>query len=183
MPRSLLMGQTIWRPLLITALLILMLDLFYGSVVKQSAERGVEISYTRFRDELAADNVKKVTLRGNYVRGEFRAKVMLPAPQEPKGALQANTFFNCNLPSLGDPTLLPELNARKVEVMVVPAEGSTAGNLLIYLLPWLLILGVWWFVMRGMKTQGPGAMMGSFARSGAKAYNSERANVAFVDVA
>jgi len=41
------MGQTIWRPLLITALLVLLLDLFYGAIVKQSAERGAEISYSR----------------------------------------------------------------------------------------------------------------------------------------
>jgi cell division protease FtsH len=177
------MGKTIWRPLLITGLLVLMLDLFYGSIVKQAAERGAEISYTRFRDELAAGNVKKVTLRGNNVRGEFRSKVALPAVLDQRGANVDTTLFNSNLPSMGDPTLLPELAARKVEVVVLPAEGSAAGNLFIYLLPWMLILGVWWFIMRGMKSQGPGAMMGGFARSGAKSYSSERANVTFADVA
>ena len=177
------MGQTIWRPLLITALLVLLLDLFYGAIVKQSAERGAEISYSRFRDELAADNVKKVTLRGNNVRGEFRAKVLLPATLEQKGELVGTALFNCNIPSLVDTTLLPELAARKVEVLVLPAEGSAAGNLFLYLLPWLLILGVWWFIVRGMKAQGPGAMMGGFARSGAKAYISELINVTFADVA
>jgi cell division protease FtsH len=177
------MGKTIWRPLLITGLLVLMLDLFYGSIVKQAAERGAEISYTRLRDELAAGNVKKVTLRGNNVRGEFRSKVSLPAVLDQRGANVDTTLFNSNLPSMGDPTLLPELAARKVEVVVLPAEGSAAGNLFIYLLPWMLILGVWWFIMRGMKSQGPGAMMGGFARSGAKSYSSERANVTFADVA
>jgi len=177
------MGKTIWRPLLITGLLVLMLDLFYGSIVKQAAERGAEISYTRFRDELAAGNVKKVTLRGNNVRGDFRSKVALPAVLDQRGATVDTTLFSSNLPSMGDPTLLPELAARKVEVVVLPAEGSAAGNLLIYLLPWMLILGVWWFIMRGMKSQGPSAMMGGFARSGAKAYSSERADVTFADVA
>jgi cell division protease FtsH len=177
------MGQTIWRPLLITVLLILLLDLFYGSIVKQMAERGVEITYSRFRDELAAGNVKKVTLRGNSARGEFRAKLMLPAVLDQKGELVDTALFNCNLPSPGDPTLLPELAARKVEVLVLPAEGSAAGNLFLYLLPWLLILGVWWFIVRGMKAQGPGAMMGGFARSGAKAYSSELIKVTFADVA
>jgi len=177
------MGKTIWRPLLITGLLVLMLDLFYGSIVKQAAERGAEISYTRFRDELATGNVKQVTLRGNNIRGEFRAKVALPAVLDQRGATVDTNLFSSNLPSMGDPTLLPELSARKVEVVVLPAEGSAAGNLFIYLLPWMLILGVWWFIMRGMKSQGPGAMMGGFARSGAKAYSSERANVTFADVA
>jgi cell division protease FtsH len=178
------MGKTIWRPLLITGLLVLMLGLLYDTIVKQAAERGTEISYTRFRNELAAGNVKKVTLRGNNVRGEFNTEVVLPAATlDQKAGTLTTALFGCNLPSMGDPTLLPELSARKVEVVVVPAEGTAAGNLVIYLLPWLLILGVWWFIMRGMKSQGPGAMMGGFARSGAKAYNAERANVTFADVA
>ena len=178
------MGQSIWKPLLITALFVLLLDLFYGAVVKQAAERGAEISYTRFRDELAADNVKKVTLKGNSAKGDFRTPVkMPPAIADPKAAPVEVAAFSCNIPAMGDPTLLPELASRKVDVSVTPAEGSAAGNLLLYLLPWLLILGVWWFVVRGMKAQGPGAMMGGFARSGAKAYTSERVDVTFADVA
>ena len=177
------MGQTIWKPLMITALLVLLLDLFYGSIVKQTAERGPEISYSRFRGEVAAGNVRKVTLRGNSVKGEFRAAVKLPAASVQKGALLDATFFSTNLPSIDDPSLWPELSSRNVEVTVIPAEGSAAGNLFLYMLPWLLIIGVWWFVMRGMKSQGPGGMMGNFARSGAKAYTSERIEVTFADVA
>jgi cell division protease FtsH len=177
------MGKSIWRPLLITGLLVLLLNMFYGSFVKQSAERGVEISYSRFRDELSANNVKKVTLRGNSVRGEFRTKVALPAVLNQKGQVVDTALFNSTIPSIGDPTLLPELTARKVEVQALSPDGSAAGNLLVYLLPWLLIIAVWWFVMRGMKSQGPGAMMGGFARSGAKSYTSEHINVTFADVA
>lgn len=177
------MGKSIWRPLLITGSIILLLNLFYGSFVKQAAERGAEISYTRFRDELAANNVKKVTLRGNTVRGELRNKISVPAVLNQKSDLVQTSLFNCNVPSLGDPTLMPELAARKVEIQALSADGSAVGNLFVYLLPWILILGVWWFVMRGMKSQGPGAMMGGFARSGAKSYTSERITVTFADVA
>ena len=178
------MGKTIWKPLLITGLIVLLLDFFYGAMMRQAAERGAEISYSRFRDELALDNVKKLTLRGLNVKGEFRAAVKLPAPMpEQKGATVDTVLFNCTLPAMGDPTLLPELASHKVEVTAVPVDGSAAGNLILYLLPWLLIIGVWWFIARGMKAQGPGAMMGGFARSGAKAYSSERVNVTFADVA
>lgn len=129
------MGQTIWKPLLVTALLVLLLDLFYGTVVKQTSERGVEISYSRFRDELAANNVKKVTLRGTNARGEFRTAVKLPLAPEQKGEMIDTTLFTSNLPTLQDPTLLPELSSRKVDVTVVPSEGSTMGNVFLYLLP------------------------------------------------
>jgi len=177
------MGKSIWRPLLITGLVVVLLNVFYGSFMKQSAERGAEISYSRFRDELAANNVKNVTLRGTGIRGEFRTKVALPPVLNQKTPLVDTAFFTSNIPSWGDPTLLPELAARKVEVQAVPTDGSTASNLFIYLLPWLLIIGVWWFIMRGMKSQGPGAMMGGFSRSGAKTYTSEHINVTFADVA
>ena len=178
------MGQSIWKPLLIIAMLVLLLDLFYGAIVRQSSERGVEVSYSRFREELAVGNVKKVTLRGHNVKGEFRAPIKLPslAPDQ-NGKLVNVTMFTTNVPSMDDPTLIPQLQAQKVELEVVPAEGSAAGNLFLYLLPWLLIIGVWWFVMRGMKSQGPTSMMGGFAKSGAKAYNSETITVTFADVA
>lgn len=178
------MGQSIWKPLLIIAMLVLLLDLFYGAIVRQSSERGVEISYSRFREELAVGNVKKVTLRGRNVKGQFRAPIKLPslAPDQ-NGKLVNVTAFTTNVPTMEDPTLIPQLQAQKVEMEVVPAEGSAAGNLFLYLLPWLLIIGVWWFVMRGMKSQGPTSMMGGFAKSGAKAYTSETITVTFADVA
>jgi len=179
------MGQTIWKPLMVIALIVLLLDLFYGAMVKQTAENGADISYSRFRDELAANNVTKVTLRGKNVKGEFRNPVKVPTVTVDKKEGGVNvTSFSTILPAMEDPTLLPELNSRDVEVAVISTEGSALGTLFIYMLPWMLIIGVWWFVMRGMRKQGPGGMMGGFARSGAKAHtSSERIDVTFADVA
>ncbi|ACH38033.1 cell division ATP-dependent zinc protease FtsH [Citrifermentans bemidjiense Bem] len=178
------MGQGIWKPLMIAALFVLLVDLFYGAVVKPTAERGADISYTRFRDEVAANNVTKVTLRGKNVKGQFRNQVKVPAATvDEKGGTVSVSNFTTTLPSIEDMTLLPELNSRRVDVSVVSTEGSTMGTLFLYLLPWLIILGVWWLVMRGMRKQGPTGMMGGFARSGAKAYTSERIEVTFTDVA
>lgn len=178
------MGQTIWKPLMITALFVLLLDLFYGTMVKQTAERGAEISYSRFRSELAANNVAKVTLKGKNAKGQFRNPIKVPAVSvDQKGGTVNASNFTTILPSIEDPSLLPELSARRVEVDVVSTEGSPMGTLFLYLLPWMIILGVWWFVMRGMRKQGPTGMMGGFARSGAKTYTSERIDVTFADVA
>ncbi|MBJ6752633.1 ATP-dependent zinc metalloprotease FtsH [Geomonas anaerohicana] len=178
------MAHTFWRPLLITALFVLLLDLFYGTMVKQTAERGAEITYSRFRAELAADNIIKLTLRGKSAKGQFRTAIKVPAVSvEQKGQDVDVTNFSTTLPSIEDPTLLPELSARRVDVNVVSTEGSTMGSIVLYLLPWFIIIGVWLFVMRGMRKQGPSGMMGGFARSGAKAYTSERIDVTFADVA
>ena len=178
------MGQSFWRPLFIAALFVLLLDLFYGVMVKQSAERGVDVTYSRFRQELAANNVTKVTLRGKSVKGQFRTPITLPAATiEEKGKTVKASNFSTALPAIEDPTLLPELNARHVDVDVVSTEGSPFSSIFLYLLPWMVIFGVWFFVMRGMRKQGPTGMMGGFARSGAKAYTSEHINVTFADVA
>ncbi len=178
------MAQSFWRPLLITALFVLLLDLFYGAMVKQTAERGVEITYSRFRQELSANNVKNLTLRGRNAKGQFRAPISVPAPAvEEKGKMVSAAAFNTTLPSMEDQSLLPELSARRVDVTVVSTESSAFGSIVLYLLPWAIIIGVWLFVMRGMRKQGPTGMMGGFARSGAKAYTSERIDVTFADVA
>ncbi|UPU35192.1 ATP-dependent zinc metalloprotease FtsH [Geomonas paludis] len=178
------MAHTFWRPLLITAFFVLLLDLFYGTMVKQTAERGAEITYSRFRAELAANNIVKLTLRGKSAKGQFRTAIKVPAVSvEQKGQDIDVTNFSTILPSIEDPTLLPELSARRVDVNVVSTEGSTMGSIILYLLPWFIIIGVWLFVMRGMRKQGPSGMMGGFARSGAKAYTSERIDVTFADVA
>ncbi|MBU5638784.1 ATP-dependent zinc metalloprotease FtsH [Geomonas sp. Red69] len=178
------MAHTFWRPLLITALFVLLLDLFYGTMVKQTAERGAEITYSRFRAELAADNIAKLTLRGKSAKGQFRTAIKVPAATvEQKGQSVDVATFSTTLPALEDPTLLPELSARRVDVNVISTEGSPLGSIFLYLLPWLIIIGVWLFVMRGMRKQGASGMMGGFSRSGAKAYTSERIDVTFADVA
>jgi cell division protease FtsH len=177
------MGQSIWKPLLMLLLLVFFFDLLYGLLVKQAAERGVEITYSRFRQELSADNVKKISIRGVSVKGEFRTVGKVTIMVDGKGVVRESLLFTTVLPVIEDPTLMGELMAKKVDVTAISTESSSLVTGLVYLLPWLLIVGVWWLIMRGMKAQGPGAMMGGFAKSGAKAHAPEKVTVTFADVA
>lgn len=178
------MGQSVWRPLLLMLILVLAFDLFYNMIMKQTAEQGAEISYSRFRQELGADNVKKISVKGASVKGEFRARTKITAVVEGKELAREVNSFSTVLPAIEDPTLMTELTAKKVDVTAVSTESSPFANALIYLLPWLLIIGIWWLAMRGVKGQGPGAMLGGFAKSGAKMYTTgEKIKVNFDDVA
>ncbi|HEX8961048.1 MAG TPA: ATP-dependent zinc metalloprotease FtsH [Geobacteraceae bacterium] len=178
------MGQSIWKPLLLMLVLVLLFDLFYNAVVQQSTEREADISYSRFRDELAADNIKTVTIKGTALKGEFRKKTTVPVKAQGKEVPREVTAFSTVLPAIGDTTLMADLMAKKVEVTAISTETSQFTTILIYILPWLLIIGIWWLAMRGVKGQGPGAMLGGFAKSGAKMYTSgEKINVTFEDVA
>ena len=178
------MGQSLWRPLLLMFILILVFDLFYNMVAQQSAEQGAEISYSRFREELAADNIKKVTIRGTALKGEFRKKITVTATVQEKKVAREVPAFNTVLPVIGDTTLMADLMAKKVELTAISTETSQFATILLYILPWVLIIGIWWLVMRRVQGQGPGAMLGGFAKSGARMYASgEKISVTFEDVA
>lgn len=178
------MGQSVWKPFLWVFVLIIAFNLLYGYFVRQTAEGGGAISYSRFKDELAADNIKQITIKGNGIRGEFRKKVQLPGTVPGQPAVREVTKFTTVKPVIEDPTLMSDLQTRKVDVTAVTTETSPLLSGLLYILPWILILGVWWFVMRGMRGQGPGTMMGGFSKSGAQMYTpGEKSNVTFDDVA
>ncbi|HLO25576.1 MAG TPA: ATP-dependent zinc metalloprotease FtsH [Geobacteraceae bacterium] len=178
------MGQPIWKPLLLMLVLVLMFDLFYNMIAKQSTESGAEIMYSRFREELAVDNIKKVTIKGTAIKGEFRKKIKIAEIFQGKETLKEIVNFSTVFPPIGDPSLMTDLMAKKVELTAISTETSQFASTILYVLPWILIIGVWWLVMRGAKGQGPGAMMGGFAKSGAKMYAGEKKiNVTFDDVA
>ncbi|GFE59156.1 ATP-dependent zinc metalloprotease FtsH [Geobacter sp. AOG1] len=178
------MGPTFWKPLLIMLVLAVFFNLFYGMILQQSAERGAEISYSRFRQELTADNIGKVTLKGASIKGEFRTKVAVPVVVQGKQTTREVTAFSTTMPAIADPHLMDDLTTKKVEIVALSTESSPYVAVLFSFLPWLLILGIWWFAMRGMKGQGPGAMLGGFAKSGARMYDAgDKVKVTFDDVA
>jgi cell division protease FtsH len=178
------MKQSIWKPLILMLVLVLSFDLVYNLVVSQMAGQAPEITYSRFRQELAADNIKNINVKGNSVKGEFRNKTKLSVTENGKETASAVSGFGTVLPAIPDPGLMADLTTKKVEVKGVSTESSPLVSGLIYILPWVLIIGVWWFIMRGAKGQGPGAMMGNFAKSGAKMYSGEKKiTVNFSDVA
>ncbi len=178
------MIQSIWKPLILMLILVLIFNLIYTMVASQMAGQAPEITYSRFRQELGTDNIKNITIKGNSIKGEFRNKTKVTQAADGRETVREVTGFGTVLPSIPDPALMADLTAKKVEVKAVSTEVSPFLNGLIYILPWFLIIGVWWFIMRGARGQGPGAMMGNFAKSGARMYAGEKKiTVTFNDVA
>jgi len=164
--------------------MVLIFNLIYTMVASQMAGQAPEITYSRFRQELGTDNIKNITIKGNSIKGEFRNKTKVTQAADGRETVRDVTGFATVLPSIPDPALMADLTAKKVEVKAVSTEVSPFLNGLIYILPWFLIIGVWWFIMRGARGQGPGAMMGNFAKSGARMYAGEKKiTVTFNDVA
>lgn len=179
MTRSLL-----WQMVIVLGA-ILMVNYVLTTLTPQTQEPVVDVSYSRFKTELAADNIAAITFEGNNVVGSLRERTIL---DHVEGTEEVKSFlrFRTTMPPVTDTRLLDDLEQRKVDVTVRPeSKPSPWATAMIYMLPWLLIVGVWWFVIKGMRTrQGPGGgVMGGFSKSGAKMYTKERSRVTFADVA
>jgi len=177
------MFQSFWKQIIIFILFMLLFNMYYAYLAQQGAQTA-EISYSRFRSELTADNIRKITIRGPVIKGEFRAKVKVSQAAQGKAAAREVSDFTTVLPAIADQTLMPDLTARNVEVTATSTEATFLVTVLISVAPWLIILGIWWFGMRAMRSQTPGGMLGGFAKSGARTYTTqEKVSVTFEDVA
>ncbi|BBA69706.1 ATP-dependent zinc metalloprotease FtsH [Geobacter sulfurreducens] len=178
------MGQSVWKPILWMLGLLVIFNLIYTYVARQSVDGGAVVSYSRFRAELAAGNIKRITIKGTTIAGDFRNKVTVDQPAGDKTVARETAKFSTVKPAIDDPSLMADLQAKNVEVTAVTTETSPIVSGLLYVLPWILIIGVWWLAMRGMRGQGPTSVMGNFSKSGAKMYTpSAKVKVTFDDVA
>jgi cell division protease FtsH len=136
--------------------------------------------YSTFKAEIAANNVKEVVLRGQVVEGSLNKR----APSTPSNI--QGTRFRTRVPDFGDDTLLPALQQHGVKVTVAEASGGTWSTLLIGILPWLLMIFLfYWLLQRaargvGDRFGGPGELK-KFLESPAKQANVPK--VSFDDVA
>ena len=172
-----------WKPILMVMMALIMMNMLYA-LFPQEAAQMAEISYSRFRNEVMVDNVKLIKIRGAVITGEFRAKTKVNEQVQGKTVLREVTGFGTVMPAITDQTLMADLTAHKVEVTAESTESPVWMNALIYVAPWLIIIGIWWMGARAMRAQGPGGFMGTFSQSGARTYTTqENVSVTFDDVA
>jgi len=142
-----------WLPLAVLALLVVLV-LFYGG--REQAQPGATtIAYSEFKDLVADGKVAEITLKGNEARGQLKRKLPL-GPQHVE-----TDRFATNIPGFGDPELLPALEEHKVEVTILPAqEDGGWSRVLLGLLPWLLFIGIYIWLWRGMYRNIAGGLGG-----------------------
>jgi cell division protease FtsH len=172
-----------WRAvlasLLILVFLIVWTQYFAGSNLEQ-----YDISYSKFVEQLDAGNIKSVTIKKLVVTGVFIKDIEVTMTTEVKAVKIKN--FRTFLPSFQGETLLSKLEEKHVVITVAPEEErSLLWQLVMGLLPWALIIGVWIFLMRRTQQQmqgGPGGVF-SFGASKARLFNAKKSGITFKDVA
>ena len=165
---------------------IWILAIFTIVVLINSEESGFtpgnnKISYTEFKQLVNDHEVSKVILIGK--RLEVTLKNPIQADPNQKPSAQVTLFM---LPT-DDPTLLPALEVAGVQVYAEPESENTLGSLFFILLPWMLILGFYWWMFGSMKNRMGGGL-GSrgaqeFLSSPDKDIHHETPKVSFDDVA
>ncbi len=141
--------------------------------VAGGAEQVVEIDASAYYAQLDADNIAKVTVvGGKEITGEFKNRFLVKTV--------AVKSFKTLLPIANNPEDMKRLEAKGVAIRAAEPRPSLFG-VLVSLLPWILILGIWFFLFRQMQAGGNKAF--SFGKSKAKLLTGDTPKVTFADVA
>lgn len=171
-----------WR-LIIGVLLLLFFLYTWSQFFSFGAKRNYPISYSKFIEQLEANNIRLVTIKELRVRGEFIRETNIQLTDE-KIATPIKDFETF-LPSFQGEGLLAKLKEKNVIVNIEPADkGSALWEILIGLLPWVLIIGIWILIMRrAQQVQGGAGGLFTFGASKAKLIDAKKTNITFKDVA
>jgi len=170
--------------LIIAIILISAAFYIWQQYVTPSGPERFTISYSQFIDQLNLSNIKSVSIQKLRVNGEFikKSDITLTGSTKPVSV----QFFVTYLPTFQGQDLLNQLNAKKVAINIEPPdEVSPMWAFVLNILPWALILGFWFFMMRRAQQQIQGGAGGlfTFGQSKAKLYDVKRPKVTFKDVA
>lgn len=133
-----------------------------------------EIPYSEFKQRLRDNDVESVLIHGDRISGNYRRQM--------GDFIQFDTTF----PPMEDSDLFPLLEENDIEVRVSSAEQSIWMLILINLLPWLLIIGIFMMSRRMLQTGGkgfPGGGIFSFTKSKARLVVKEDIKVSYDDIA
>ena len=135
-----------------------------------------QLTYTAFKEQIASGAIVKITIKNEFITGEFSSPTM--------GTTDQSANFKVILPPLDDPGLIPLLEEHAVEIDAKPTEMSILMRVIIGIAPWILLLA--FFIYSGQlmqkKMSGGGGILG-FSRSKARRHGRETIQLGFDDVA
>jgi len=157
-----------WRNWLLYIGLAFTLLLFFLPLGKAGS---TEFSYTQFLNKVAANQVRSVTIDSD---GSV------------SGTLSNGTDYTSQIPvALQDTTLTQQLREHHVQIVGKKAGSNILGAIIVNLLPFLLLFGVFWYMGRRAGRQLGGGIPGLSGITGsrAKLYDEERPATTFADIA
>ena len=158
---------------------IILCAVYISGLLTESRKKEIEIEYTEYREYLKNHEIQKAVVIGVVFHGEFKLAKTLDTPM---GALENVTHFKLTLPFV-DRSVTDEWDAAELNYTFKEKTIDWTGYLL-NMLPWLLLIGFWIFMIRRMQG-GAGGMKGifNFGKSRASLWTSDQPAVSFKDVA
>jgi cell division protease FtsH len=153
---------------LLVWMVILVLIILAWNVFKTGAPAVEEVTFSQFMDQVAQGHVQKVKIRGDEISGTY-------APSAGK----RETAFKTYAPNY--PKLVEDLREKGVGIEVTPLKDSSFVSALVMYGPLILLVAIWFVIMRQMQAGGNKAL--SFGKSRAKLLTPTQKKVTFKDVA
>ena len=167
-------GKTsfIWVFILITAI-------FLSGLYTSADQKAIEIQYYQYRALLEDKLISKATIIEDVFTGDLETPQTIISDI---GPIENVTKFKVIIPFI-DREIMSEWNNYGVDYSFKQQSIDWTGYFL-NMLPWLLIIAVWIFILRRMQS-GAGGMKGifNFGKSRAKIWTSDMDKITFDDVA
>jgi cell division protease FtsH len=152
---------------LIFWLVIVCLVIILYTVVKPGNKKVEQpLTFSQFLTAVEAGKIKKVQITANEVKGDF--------VDEGEGTLR--TLIPNNYPDV-----FKMLRDKNVNVEIKEASNANMISLIINSIPFILLLALYFFMIRQMQSGGNKAL--SFGKSRARLHSSQQKKVTFKDVA
>ena len=160
------MNSTV-KTIMFWVFILICLMLLWGVVQRgTSMGKDTEVSYSDLLDKIDAGQVQDVTLQGTELHGHMKA-----APKDQ---------FHTTIPQSTD-TLIDKLHAAKVSFTLKDPQNNILLPLLLNVGPIILLIAIWFFMLRQMQSGGNKAL--SFGKSRARLLSMQQKKVTFKDVA
>lgn len=165
--------------LIIWIIVIVFIFMFFSNLF--NFQKSAQISYSEFKNQVKEGNVEEVTIRGQKIKGNFKK------PYRGEKDERSYTTFQTVKPSVEDSNLINILETNQVNIKAKEETQSWLPTLLIFLLPWVLIIGYFVFMRKRMQSQmknfrGGGGFL-NIGKSRAKRYKKSRSEVTYNHVA
>ena len=155
-------------------ILFVMLGLFLYKQMSSQTQGYNSVTYTRFLELVDKGEITSAQIRNGTLFGKFQR------PQQITENDETRTFNGIEV-EIGtyDQAFLKSLVDHGIDIKIEPER--TWMNILISMLPWILIFGVWLFFLRQMQG-GPKGVF-TFGKSKAKLMTENQPKITFTDVA
>ena len=127
-------------------LLVILVPLVILQLASPRQAQQTEFTYSQFHNQLRANNVEAVTvIEGKRLEGELRRPVSIDG--------QRIENFRTLLPIQDSEEFIGELEAQGVAITAEEPDQNWWA-ILIQMLPWLLLIGIWIIFLRQMQSGG-----------------------------